>query len=122
MFDLGRKIASDRDIMHNLCRNIASDLDIMYNQYLYQCINLQDKLIDKLCKLLCKYSFEYGLFKNELDDRSLHINKLEKNICYELNKRKDFHKELIEITWHPSRYWDWCYSEDEKNEIEKLWS
>ena len=36
--------------------------------------------------------------------------------------RRDFHKELIEIAWHPDRFWDWCLSEDEKNEIKKLWS
>ena len=24
------------------------------------------------------------------------------------------------IAWHPSRYWDWCMSEDEKKETEKL--
>ena len=25
-------------------------------------------------------------------------------------------KELMPITWHPSRWWDWCMSEDEKKE------
>ena len=30
-------------------------------------------------------------------------------------------EELIPVTWHPSRYWDWYMSEDEKKEIEKLW-
>ena len=25
-------------------------------------------------------------------------------------------KELMPITWHPSRYWDWCMSEDEKRD------
>ena len=30
-------------------------------------------------------------------------------------------KELMRIAWHPSRYWDWCMSEDEKQETEKLW-
>ena len=30
-------------------------------------------------------------------------------------------EELLPITWHPSRYWDWCMSEDEKKETEKLW-
>ena len=25
------------------------------------------------------------------------------------------------IAWHPSRYWDWCVPEDEKEETEKLW-
>ena len=31
-------------------------------------------------------------------------------------------EELLPITWHPSRYWDWCMSEDEKKETEKLWA
>ena len=30
-------------------------------------------------------------------------------------------KELMPIAWHPSRYWDWCMSEDEKKERQKLW-
>ena len=28
-------------------------------------------------------------------------------------------EELMPIAWHPSRYWDWCMSEDEKKETEK---
>ena len=28
---------------------------------------------------------------------------------------------LLPIAWHPSRYWDWCVSEDEKQKIKKLW-
>ena len=31
-------------------------------------------------------------------------------------------KELMPIAWHPSRYWDWSMSEDEKKEAEKLWA
>ena len=33
-------------------------------------------------------------------------------------------KELMPIAWHPSRYWDWCMSEDEKKKkkTEKLWA
>ena len=27
--------------------------------------------------------------------------------------------ELAPIAWHPSRWWDWCIPEDEKQEIEK---
>ena len=30
--------------------------------------------------------------------------------------------ELMRVTWHPSRWWDWCMSEDEKQETEKLWA
>ena len=39
-------------------------------------------------------------------------------------KRKDqktkIKEELMSIAWHPSRWWDWCMSEDEKKETEKL--
>ena len=31
-------------------------------------------------------------------------------------------EELLPIAWHPSRYWDWCISEDEKQETEQLWA
>ena len=37
-------------------------------------------------------------------------------------KRVSFKKELMPIALHPSRYWDWCMSEDEKKETEKLWT
>ena len=30
-------------------------------------------------------------------------------------------EELLPIALQPSRYWDWCVSEIEKREIEKLW-
>ena len=29
---------------------------------------------------------------------------------------------LLPISWYPSRYWDWCMSEDEKRDTEKLWA
>ena len=31
-------------------------------------------------------------------------------------------KELMPIAWHPSRWRNWCVSEDEKNDTEKLWA
>ena len=45
--------------------------------------------------------------------------------CYDgYQKRKaqkaSIKEELMDIAWHPSRYWDWCMSEDEKQETEKL--
>ena len=38
------------------------------------------------------------------------------------SQKAQIKKELIPIAWHPSRYWDWCMSEDEKKETEKLWA
>ena len=37
-------------------------------------------------------------------------------------QKPNIKEELLPIAWHPSRYWDWCMSEDEKKETEKLWS
>ena len=31
-------------------------------------------------------------------------------------------EELAPIIWHPSRWWDWCMSEDEKRDKEALWA
>ena len=31
-------------------------------------------------------------------------------------------EELLPIVWHPSRYWGWCMSEDEKKDTEALLS
>ena len=41
---------------------------------------------------------------------------------YESYQNRKAQKELLPIAWHPSGYWDWCVPEDEKKEIEKLWS
>ena len=30
-------------------------------------------------------------------------------------------EELKPIAWHPSRWWNWCMTKDEKKETEKLW-
>ena len=30
-------------------------------------------------------------------------------------------EELLSITWHPSRWWNWCVSKDEKGDTEALW-
>ena len=29
-------------------------------------------------------------------------------------------EELLPTAWHPSKWWDWCMSEDEKYDAEKL--
>ena len=31
-------------------------------------------------------------------------------------------KELMPIAWHPSRYWDWHISEEEKRDTEAFWA
>ena len=37
-------------------------------------------------------------------------------------QKANIREELLPIAWHPSRYWDWCMSEDEKQEKGKLWA
>ena len=36
-------------------------------------------------------------------------------------QKAEIKEEVIPIAWHPSRWYDWCISEDEKKETEKLW-
>ena len=36
-------------------------------------------------------------------------------------EKQQIKEELMPITWHPSRYFDWCVDEDEKEFLEKLW-
>ena len=40
---------------------------------------------------------------------------------YKKRLKAKIKEELLLIAWHPSRWWDWCMSEDEKQEAEKLW-
>ena len=28
----------------------------------------------------------------------------------------------MRVAWHPSRWWNWCFPEDEKKETVKLWA
>ena len=51
-------------------------------------------------------------------------NQLSKDLFQFHHKRnyfKTLHEEVIQIAWHPDRWWDWCLTEDEKKEIQKLW-
>ena len=35
-------------------------------------------------------------------------------------QKANIKEELMPITWHPSRYWNWCMSEDEKKRDRKI--
>ena len=45
---------------------------------------------------------------------------------YDYKKRKIkkalINEELMPTAWHPSRWWNWCVSEDERRDTEKLWA
>ena len=36
-------------------------------------------------------------------------------------QKANIKEELLPIAWHPDHVMDWCVSEDEKKETEKLW-
>ena len=41
-----------------------------------------------------------------------------------VHKRQYFHSlrdELAPIAWHPDRVIDWCFDEDEKRDLKRLW-
>ena len=59
---------------------------------------------------------DYGEYCN--DDQAIEWSE-----GYKLRRKAQKAKikeELLPIDWHPSRWWDWCMSEDEKSDGEKL--
>ena len=38
-----------------------------------------------------------------------------------MDEKANIKEELLPIAWHPDHVMDWCVSEDEKKETEKLW-
>ena len=36
--------------------------------------------------------------------------------------KKDIRKELMHVTWNPTRCWDWCMPEDEKKVTEPIFT
>ena len=63
-------------------------------------------------------------FDNNFDeddpDTIIHVRLLAWHIKFEKRKglKRELNKELMPIAWHPSRWWDWCMSEDEKKDFE----
>ena len=59
------------------------------------------------------------------DDKDYRNNDKLNEWCEGYQNRKaqkaSIKEKLLPIAWHPSRYWDWCMSEEEKTETEKLW-
>ena len=33
---------------------------------------------------------------------------------------KELSEELMTVSWHPNRWWDWCVSEEGKKEIDPI--
>ena len=59
-------------------------------------------------------------FDEDNPDTIILIRLLAWHINFEKRKalKKELCEELMPIAWHRSRWWDWCMSEDEKNEID----
>ena len=74
---------------------------------------------------------EHELFSMYYRDYHLwmHKDRYFKKLCSDLfqyhQKRQNYtalRDELIPLTWHPDRVWDWCFDEEHKKESEELWS
>ena len=54
----------------------------------------------------------------------IHVRHLAWHTKFEKCKalKKELNEELIPGVWHPNRKWDWCVSQDEKKEIEPIFT
>ena len=63
-------------------------------------------------------------FDEDDPDTVILIRLLSWHIKFEKIKalKKKISEELIPIAWHPKRWWNFCVSEDEKKEIEPIFT
>ena len=89
---------------------IKKMLDYYYKRY-------YDAYIEELEELEDMYMLDYYLWEHKED-----YGKALTQDLFRYYHQKMFSKalreELIPITWHLDRYWDWCVPEDEKRELE----
>ena len=83
-------------------------------EYCYDCSNRD---CEKCCELedynkICGSCNEL-MDECECDDIRRKSQVVHKNLHYAALR-----DELMRMTWHPNRYWDWCVPEDEKRELE----
>ena len=84
--------------------------------------------IVKLCKEWGATDFDSAMREATLRGHAskirgaLGFDKIHMEIFYRHYKKKYYKnlvKELLPITWHPDRVWDWCFDEDQKQTVVK---
>ena len=53
-----------------------------------------------------------NLDKNDFDDDDPRINSHVRLMTWHNRFKKEISKELIPVAWHPTRFWNWCVSQD----------
>ena len=63
-------------------------------------------------------------FDEDVPDTITRVRLLAWHINFEKRKvlNKKISEELMLIAWHPKRWWNFCMSEDEKKEIEPIFT
>ena len=94
--------------------------DIMF-EYVPDNLKTQDmceevlSLDSDLVKFVPDWFVTAGMLEKCKDDRWLEAYKQRKA------EKAKIKEELLPVAWHPDRVIDWCFSEDEKEVLEKLW-
>ena len=63
--------------------------------------------------------------EQKLEHKEIYANQLHCELFQYHHKRRyfiDLENELMPITWHPDRVIDWCFDEDQKRDLKKLWN
>ena len=63
-------------------------------------------------------------FDEDDPDTIIHIRLLAWHTKFEKRKelKKELNEKLMPVAWHPNRRWDWCVSDDEKKEIDPMFT
>jgi hypothetical protein len=72
--------------------------------------------------LRAEHVIEYPDLDWDFDAMSRNV--FDSDTCMKIARKtcvmSDIHNELIQKTWHPSRFIDWCYDEDNKKEVNEI--
>ena len=54
----------------------------------------------------------------KVESKTIYVRRMTLHNRYKRKScKKDISKELMPVAWHPTKWWDWCMPEDDKNEI-----
>ena len=116
-------VATTRDALSERLQSVRENSTVLYYNFvrekkMFDYYNKRS-YIEELEELEDMYMLDYYLWEHKEN-----YGKALTQDLFRYYHQKMFSKalreELIPITWHPDRYWDWCVPEDEKERIRSM--
>ena len=125
------KFAADHLKMEEMCEKVAEERPYLL-QYVPDCLKMEETCEEAVRDDPSSLQYVPDYFVTQQQLKIWH----DCDACYYDDKLIEWYdgsqkgkarktkikEELLPSIWYPSRWWDWCISEDEKKETKKLWA